>query len=133
WAVTRTIARAEGEWEIGTGVVTASSGVERRALYLNGAPAQTADLAELLPVLWLTPATDRPFVEGGSERRRFLDRLVFGLDATHARRAARYERAMNERLRLLRDGIKDAAWLDGLETTMGSEGSAVSAARLDTI
>jgi DNA replication and repair protein RecF len=133
WTVAATIARPDGEWEIGTGLASGSNGAQRRALYLNGVPAQAADLAELLPVLWLTPAMDRLFLEGASERRRFLDRLVFGLDAGHARRAARYERAMHERLRLLRDGIRDAAWLDGLEDTMAAEGVAVSAARLATI
>src|SRR6185503_4903944 len=102
-------------------------------LYLNGAAAQGADLAELLPVLWLTPAMDRLFLEGASERRRFLDRLVFGLDAGHARRAARYERAMHERLSVLRDGVRDPVWLDGLEATMAEEGTAVTAARLETI
>jgi DNA replication and repair protein RecF len=133
WAVKASLARPDGEWEIGTGLASTSSGTARRALYLNGAPAQTADLAELLPVLWLTPAMDRLFLEGAAERRRFLDRLVFGLDAGHARRAARYERAMNERLRLLRDGVREPAWLDGLEATMADEGSAVSAARRSTL
>ena len=133
WTVAATIARPDGEWEIGTGLSSASNGTQRRALYLNGAPAQAADLAELLPVLWLTPAMDRLFLEGASERRRFLDRLVFGLDAGHARRAARYERAMHERLHLLRDGVRDPVWLDGLETTMAAEGAAVTAARLETI
>ncbi len=133
WTVAATIARPDGEWEIGTGLATTSNGTQRRALYLNGVAAQATDLAELLPVLWLTPAMDRLFLEGASERRRFLDRLVFGLDAGHARRAARYERAMNERLRLLRDGIRDASWLGGLEETMAAEGSAVSAARLVTV
>lgn len=133
WTVAATIARPDGEWEIGTGLASTSNGTQRRALYLNGAPAHTADLAELLPVLWLTPAMDRLFLEGASERRRFLDRLVFALDAGHARRSARYERAMQERLRLLRDGIRDPAWLDGLEGTMAVEGAAVSAARLSTV
>jgi DNA replication and repair protein RecF len=133
WAVAAKIARPDGEWEIGTGLADASAAVQRRALYLNGAPAQAADFAELVPVLWLTPAMDRLFLEGASERRRFLDRLVFGLDASHARRAARYERAMSERLRLLRDGNRDQAWLGGLEATMATEGSAVSAARIAAI
>ena len=133
WTIAATITRPDGEWEIGTGLASATNGTQRRALYLNGAPAQSADLAELLPVLWLTPAMDRLFLEGASERRRFLDRLVFGLDTGHARRAARYERAMHERLRLLRDGVRDPVWLDGLEHTMGSEGAAVTAARLETI
>jgi DNA replication and repair protein RecF len=90
----------------------------------------SADLAELLPMLWLTPAMDRLFLEGTSERRRFLDRLVFALDSAHAKRAARYERAMHERLRLLRDGSRDRAWLDGLEESMGEDGGAMTAARL---
>ncbi len=133
WTITATIARPDGDWEIGTGLVNTSGGTQRRALYLNGASAQAADLAELLPVLWLTPAMDRLFLEGASERRRFLDRLVFGLDAGHARRAARYERAMHERLRLLKDGVRDPVWLDGLENTMAIEGAAVTQARLETI
>jgi DNA replication and repair protein RecF len=133
WTIAATIARPDGEWEIGTGLSSTSNGTPRRALFLNGAPAQAADLAELLPVMWLTPAMDRLFLEGATERRRFLDRLVFGLDAGHARRAARYERAMQERMRLLRDGVRDAVWLEGLEDTMAVEGSAVTIARLETI
>ena len=134
WAVAAAVTRPDGTWQLGTGLLAATaSGVQRRTLHLNGAPAQAADLAELLPVLWLTPAMDRLFLEGSGDRRRFLDRLVFALDAGHARRAARYERAMQDRLRLLRDGVRDPSWLDGLEETMAREGSAVSAARLFTI
>jgi DNA replication and repair protein RecF len=134
WAVAAKIARPDGVWDIGTGLVApASAGIPRRALHLNGAPAQAADLAELLPILWLTPAMDRLFLDGAGERRRFLDRLVFALDSGHARRAARYERAMYERLKLLRDGIRNPSWLAGLEETMAREGSAVSGARLFAI
>jgi len=134
WAVSATIARTDGLWEIGTGLLPSAAGSPaRRTLHLNGAPAESADLAELLPMLWLTPAMDRLFLEGASERRRFLDRLVFALDATHAKRAARYERAMHERLRLLRDGSRDRAWLDGLEETMAEAGAALTAARLSAI
>ena len=40
---------------------------------------------------------------------------------------------MQERLRLLKDGVRDRAWLDGLEETMAEAGVAVTAARLQTI
>ncbi|HXJ01552.1 MAG TPA: hypothetical protein VNH44_10030, partial [Micropepsaceae bacterium] len=134
WAVSATIARPDGAWEIGTGLLaTNPNAPPRRALHLNGAPAETADLAELLPMLWLTPAMDRLFLEGASERRRFLDRLVFALDPTHAKRAARYERAMHERLRLLRDGSRDSVWLDGLEESMAADGAALTVARQSVI
>ena len=90
-------------------------------------------LAELLGVLWLTPQMDRLFVEGPEGRRRFMDRLVLGVDPAHAARVGRYEQAMRERSRLLRDGRNDPAWLAALEEIMAAEGVAVAAARRDAI
>ena len=135
WAVAATVSRPEGAWELGTGGKPAQNGALRRAVHLNGAPAHASDLAELLPMLWLTPAMDRLVLEGPGERRRFLDRLTFALDPAHAKRAVRYERAMQERMRLLRDeGLgrfgRDVSWLDGLEETMASEGAGITEARL---
>ena len=132
WAVSAVVARNPGgAWDIGTGLLPSAANMPvRRTIHLNGAAAESADLAALLPMLWLTPAMDRLFLEGASERRRFLDRLVFALDPPHAKRAARYQRAMYERLRLLREGSRDRSWLDGLEETMAEEGSALTAARL---
>ena len=80
WTVSATVSRStEGEWEIGTGCVANVSGQPRRVFHLNGAPADAAEVAELIPILWLTPAMDRLFLEGAQMRRRFLDRLVFAL------------------------------------------------------
>ena len=45
--------------------------------------------ASVLGVVWLTPQMDRLFIEGPAARRRFLDRLVLGLDPAHAARVAR--------------------------------------------
>ncbi len=134
WAVSATIARAADAWDIGTGLIASSGdGPPRRAVHLNGAPGHSADLALIAPMLWLTPIQDRLFLEGASERRRFLDRLVFGLDPGHAKRATRYETAMRERARLLRENRLDPVWLDGLEETMAETGAAMSAARLAVI
>jgi DNA replication and repair protein RecF len=131
WGVAATLQRQGEDWEIGTDITPTPAGTNaRRVMRLNGAPAPAAEFAELAPMLWLSPAQDRLFLEGASERRRFLDRLVFGLDAGHARRAARYERAMRERLKLLREGRSDPVWLDGLEETMAESGTAITAARI---
>ena len=70
---------------------------------VQGAAAAATSLPEWLTVLWLTPATDRLFVEPAGERRRFLDRLTLALSPGHATHAARYEAAMRERNRLLAD------------------------------
>jgi DNA replication and repair protein RecF len=134
WAVAATIARNGESYEIGTGLALGPSGGERRQLRLNGAPASsTADFAEIVQMNWLTPAMDRLFIESASGRRRFLDRLVFGFDASHARRTVRYETAMRERARLLKFGPRDPAWLDGLETEMAEAGTEMVAARAATV
>ena len=132
WAVAATVATRRGPLRIGTG--REAAGGERRALRLDGEPARgQAVLAERLGVLWLTPSMDRLFVEGPGGRRRLLDRLVLGLDPAHASRVARYEHAMRERSRLLRDGPGDPAWLTALEELMAAEGVAVAAARRDAV
>jgi DNA replication and repair protein RecF len=132
WAVAATIETRRGELRIGTGR-DATAG-ERRSVRIDGEPArgQTA-LGERLGVLWLTPQMDRLFIEGPGGRRRLMDRLVLGLDPAHAARVARYEQALRERSRLLRDGRNDAAWLAALEEVMAAEGVAVAAARRDVV
>lgn len=134
WTISATLSRsADGEWEIGTGCPGNTSGQPRRVFHLNGAPADAAEVAELVSILWLTPAMDRLFLEGAQMRRRFLDRLVFALVPSHARKSARYERAMTDRLRLLREGTRRGPWLDALEKIMAEEGAAINAARHEMV
>jgi len=132
WAVAATIMTCRGTVRIGTG--REPEGGERRIVRIDGEPARSqAALGERLSVLWLTPQMDRLFVEGPGGRRRFLDRLVLGLDPAHATRVAGYEQALRERARLLRDGPSDPVWLAALEEVMAQQGVAVAAGRRDAI
>src|SRR6201996_3062218 len=131
WAVAATVVRGETEHDIGTGLTSASAS---RQVRLNGAAASSsADLGEIVQLIWLTPAMDRLFIESAGGRRRFLDRLVLGFDAGHARAATRYETAMRERARLLKYGPRDPAWLDGLENEMAEAGILIAQARAATV
>jgi len=131
WAVAATVTRGETEHEIGTGM---TGGSASRQVRLNGAAAQSsADLGDIVQLIWLTPAMDRLFIESAGGRRRFLDRLVLGFDAGHARAATRYETAMRERARLLKYGPRDPAWLDGLENEMAEAGVLIAQARASTV
>jgi DNA replication and repair protein RecF len=133
WAVAATVSREGETYEIGTGL-TQSQGSERRQVRLNGTAAQSsADLGDVVQMLWLTPAMDRLFIESASGRRKFLDRLVLGFDTGHARAATRYETAMRERARLLKFGPRDPAWLDGLEAEMADAGTAMANGRRETV
>ncbi len=136
WAVAATVATPAGPVEIGTGLADGlGAAPARRAVRVDGKPQRgQAALASHLGMLWVTPETDKLFGEGNSARRRFLDRLVFGLDAQHAARLSSYERSLRERARLLRaprlgSPPADHAWIAALERTMAEQGVAVIAAR----
>src|SRR5690242_20126671 len=132
WAVAAVVATRGGNLRIGTGH-DAMAG-ERRVVRIDGQPVRgQAALGERLGVLWLTPPMDRLFVEGPGGRRRFLDRLVLGLDPAHGSRVAAYEQALRERSRLLRDGPADPAWLAALEEVMAERGIAVAAGRREAV
>lgn len=131
WAVAATVTRGDAEHEIGTGLTSASAA---RQVRLNGAAAgSSADLGDIVQLIWLTPAMDRLFIESAGGRRRFLDRLVLGFEPSHARAATRYETAMRERARLLKYGPRDPAWLDGLENEMAQSGIQIAQARAQTV
>lgn len=135
WVAQADLASCVGPVAIGTGLAETDSdeeSAERRVVRINGETASSANgLVEYLDVVWLTPQMDRLFAEGLSTRRRFMDRLVYGLDGGHARQVAAYEKAMRERNRLLKTGGADAAWLAALESQMAEHGVAVAAARRD--
>ncbi|HUC63301.1 MAG TPA: DNA replication/repair protein RecF [Alphaproteobacteria bacterium] len=131
WAVAASLATPKGPIEIGTGRdPEAPVGTLRRVVRLDGKTLRSqAELARLLSVLWVTPDMDRLFQEGSSARRRFLDRMVYGVDPDHAGYVAAYDHALRERARLLAEGSRDAAWLSALEATMAAKGVAIAAGR----
>src|SRR3984893_7859972 len=132
WAIAAVVATQHGTLRVGTGRDSAAN--ERRVVRIDGEPARRqAALGERLGVVWLTPLMDRLFLEGPSGRRRFLDRLVFGVDPAHASRVNAYEQALRERSRILRDGPADPAWLAALEEVMAEQGVAVAAGRRETV
>jgi len=131
WAVAATVEVPDGRVEIGTGL--AAGGVTetaKRIVHVDGVRHRgQAVLARHLGVVWLTPAMDGLFLDPPSSRRRFLDRLTIAFDPDHAGRTAAYDRALRQRMRLLRDGGGDGAWFNALEDTLARYGAAIAAAR----
>lgn len=90
-------------------------------------------LADYVEMVWITPAMDGLFTGPAAERRRFLDRLILCFDPAYRTVAARFERAMTSRNRLLADGIRDNAQLEGFELQMAEAGIAIAAARSEAV
>jgi DNA replication and repair protein RecF len=131
WGVAAILDGPAGETRVGTGRDHES---ERRIVQIDGKPGKSqAALAEVLSVVWLTPQMDRLLVESAKGRRKFLDRLVFGLDPAHAGRVTRHDGALRQRARLLAERPGETGWLDAVETELAATGVALAAARLDMV
>jgi DNA replication and repair protein RecF len=139
WAVAVELRTDAGPLSIGTGRDVSTNdetgdSAERRLVHIDGRAVRGQNiLAEHVAMAWITPDMDRLLAEGASARRKFLDRLVYSFDPAHGGRVQRYEKAMRERLRLLREGYADAAWLAALEDEMAQTAVAIAAARLHLI
>jgi DNA replication and repair protein RecF len=129
WGIAAAVETPSGPIHLGTGVV---AGEARRQVRIDGKQARgQISLAPYCSAVWLTPQMDRLFLDGAEERRRFLDRLVFGTDPAHAGRLTAYQNSRRQRQRLLSEGRADPTWLDALERTLAERAVAIAAARLD--
>lgn len=131
WGVSARLATDYGEILLGTGADSVSNGV-RRDVFIQGVKAKSqTELSNHIRCVWLTPQMDRLFIDPATTRRKFLDRLVFTHDPAHAGRMRRYETALSQRSKLLKEGQMSGAWLDSLESQMAESASAIAASRCD--
>ncbi len=104
-----------------------------RFVEIDGKKKPQIVLGEIARILWLVPVMDRLWLEGASERRRFLDRMVMTFHPSHAEASIKYEKSMRERNRLLKDQVRDGAWFDALEKQMAQSGAEISQNRIDVL
>jgi DNA replication and repair protein RecF len=136
WAVSAEVDGALGLATLGTGVEPGIAGetmLSRKCRIDREPVASAAAFADHLRVVWLLPSMDGLLLGPASERRRFLDRLVLAVDATHGSRVSALERALRSRNRLLENHDTDAHWLDAAEHETAEIAVAVAAARAETV
>ena len=130
WAASVEVEGALGLATLGTGIEPQHEGeaATTRQCRIDREPVSSAAaFADHLRVIWLTPAMDGLFSGPGSERRRFLDRLVVAVDAEHRSRVSALERSLRSRNRLLEDPRHDPHWLDAVEHETAELAIAVAA------
>jgi DNA replication and repair protein RecF len=134
WVVAARIATGDETTHIGT-ARDGESTAEKRIIKINGEKVRGhAQLAAHVCVQWLTPSMDQVFIEGGTVRRKLLDRLVYGFVPEHAARVMAYESAMRERNKLLADrATADPYWLSVLEQQMAEHAVAITLARQEVL
>ena len=135
WAVAARLVTPLGPVDLGTGLSPeADAGRGGRIVRIDGeTQSGSGALAEHVEMVWLTPAMDGLFTGPGSDRRRFLDRLISGLDPSYRPLLGQFERAMQQRNRLLAEDVRDGARFEGFERIMAETGVAVAAARATAV
>lgn len=138
WAASALLIDTDGD-EFRLGIGRDPQYRDKKLIRHNGETVRSQqDLGEINRTIWLTPQMDGLFLQGASERRGFYDRMVATFDPSHSGRLTRYEKAMRERLKILKTACDknqkpDAIWLDGLENVMAETAIAIAAARLDCL
>lgn len=140
WSVAGRVHTSLGSIDIGTGLTASPGSTERateraaRIVRIDGEPQSgSGALADYVEMVWVTPAMDGLFTGPASERRRFLDRLILCFDAGYRTRVNRFEKAMQNRNRLLADGVRDNALLRGFELSLAESGVAIAAQRAEAV
>ena len=135
WAVAATVRTPLGSIDIGTGLKSDAGGTRTgRIVRIDGEDQSGSGvLASHASIFWLIPAMDGLFTGPASERRRFLDRLIPSFDPGYRPRLGQFERAMQQRNRLLAEDIRDASRFSGFEHVMAETGVAIAAARASAV
>lgn len=134
FAIAATVRTRHGELDIGTGLVP-GTGEENsgRTVRIAGKDRSTGALGDYVKLVFLIPAMDGLFTGGGTDRRRFLDRLVLAIAPGMRSSLNRYDRAMRQRNRLFQMRETSPSLFEGLEEQMAEAGVAIAAARLDAV
>ncbi len=84
----------------------------------------------VFPLVMVSPA-DQELVSGsGEERRRFMDQVISQADPVYLDHLIRFERALTQRNRMLRDHIVDHTLYEAVELAMARSAAYITRARL---
>ncbi len=84
----------------------------------------------VFPLVMVSPA-DQELVSGsGEERLRFMDQVVSQADPVYLDHLIRYDRALSQRNRMLRDRVVDHTLYEALELTLARSAAYITRARL---
>lgn len=131
WGISAECNTMVGKTSIGTGFNEKNP--NRRAVKINGVFTNQTTLSDYLSCVFLTPQMDRLWIENPSNRRKFIDRIIFGYDPAHSGRISSYEKSLRNRSNALKNGIDDDMWLSAMEKDIANRGVAIASSRMNII
>lgn len=125
-------ARVKGDYDV-EGPLPIEVRVEakgRRATLAGKQVRDVGQVAERIGVVAFTPEDLTVVRQGPDHRRRALDRFAYSLDAGFAAIARRYDKALDQRNRLLKQPVVDAGMLESFTVPLVDAGIALLRARV---
>lgn len=124
----------KGEFKTDSGTTdTISCGMtkgKRKSLKRNG--KEYGKLSEHIgnyPIVISTPEDSKIVAGSGEERRKLMDMVISQADAPYLSALIRYNRALDNRNKMLRAGVKDPLLFESIENTMENTAALIHEAR----
>ena len=91
------------------------------------------ELANWCDIIWFTADTQYTFLLSSANRRKFVDRMVFGFFHSHASALSNYDNLIKERMKILLLDGNNQKWLDAIEKQIAKLGAEISYHRASII
>ena len=104
----------------------------KKKVSFNDSKISNSELANFISVIWLTPQMDGIFLGSPSNRRKFLDRMVFAHYPNHASMVSKYKKLQRERMKILEENGADS-WVEIVEKEMTTLAISITKHRLEII
>ncbi|MDB9761557.1 DNA replication/repair protein RecF [Alphaproteobacteria bacterium] len=104
-----------------------------RKVKIDGKFISPLGLTNYLGIISITPLMDKIFIEGSSNRRKFIDKITWIFYSSHAKNIRSYEKLIRERNSLFKDNIIDRNWFETIEKQIVEYGSKIIVDRLKVI
>ncbi|KIE05330.1 hypothetical protein NF27_DT01040 [Candidatus Jidaibacter acanthamoeba] len=122
WAVSAELECGYDDIRITTGCkLDTYQNISRRIIKVNDELSyKSSELLNYLKVIWITPQTDRIFLESPGVRRKFLDRVTYNFFPLHASHIVNYEKLVRSRLKIIQQSKFDEIWVAALEKQLAT-------------
>ena len=106
---------------------------KQRNIIISNKSQNYITLHKIISITWLIPQLDHIFLKSQSERLRFFDRITHIFDTKYASYIIKYNKAKQERSRLLHNNSTDNFWLSSLESIIAENGINIAHTRFNVM
>ena len=103
-----------------TGLVTLykkfSNAEKKESYYLaDEEKISSNELLNYLRIIWITPVMEKVMLQSNTEKRNFIDRLIFNIEKKHLKNLRQLDKLFKERITLIQNHPSNEEWISIVE------------------